>query len=167
MVVVAPRPAGLVVDRDPEVAVDGMIASRRDHRERRHHPLRDAPVVVAAFRVPARADVQPAGAFDYLEHRPRIGQVVLVAPGALEQRIRIQIAAVQPRHVARIDAAFHRLQPVRFLEALAGERLRARHRDEFPFGERRLRVGRTHAGPQHAAALDERIGSQLDPPRET
>src|SRR6516225_964031 len=43
MKVVAPGPAILVVDRDPEVAVDRVVAARRDHGEAGHHPGRDAP----------------------------------------------------------------------------------------------------------------------------
>src|SRR4029453_11137149 len=67
MIVEAPRPAVFVVDRDPEMAVDRMVAARRDHRERGHHPLRDPPVVVAVLRVAASADVEPAGAFGDFE----------------------------------------------------------------------------------------------------
>ena len=37
-----------------------------------------------------------------------------------------------------------------------------RHHGEFPFRQRRLLLGRAHVGPQHAAALDQRIGLQLD-----
>src|SRR6185312_16410349 len=55
MIVVAPGPAVLVVDRDPEVAVHGVAAARRDHGEGRHHVLRDTPVVVAILGVAARA----------------------------------------------------------------------------------------------------------------
>ena len=64
--------------------------------------------------------------------------------------------------MAGIDAAFHRLQPVRFLDALRHEALLGRHLREFPFRQRRLLVGRAHIGPQHAAAFDQRIGLQLD-----
>src|SRR5262249_10231419 len=47
MEIVGPGPAGRVVDRDPEVAVDRVVAARRDHGEGRHHPGRDAPIVIA------------------------------------------------------------------------------------------------------------------------
>ena len=139
-----------------------MVGARRDHGEGRHHPLGDAPVVVAVLGVPARADVEPAGALDDLEHRLHVAHVVGVALGALEQRIAVELAGVQERDVAGIDAAFHRLQPVRFLEALRHEAVARRHHGELPLRQRRLLLGRTHVGPQHAAALDQRIGLQLD-----
>src|SRR4029079_12806601 len=115
VVVEAPRPAGVVVDGDPEMAVHRVIAARRDHREGRHDPLRDAPVVLALLGVAARADIEPPGALDHLEDRPRVAQGVLVALGPLEQRIRVQVAAVEERHVARVDPPLHGLQPVRLL----------------------------------------------------
>src|SRR5262249_10872880 len=49
MIVVAPGPAILGVDRDPEVAVDRVVTARRDHGEAGHHPRRDAPVVIAVL----------------------------------------------------------------------------------------------------------------------
>ena len=64
--------------------------------------------------------------------------------------------------MAGIDAAFHRLQPVAFLQALGDEGLLRRHRGEFPFRQRRLLLGRAHIGPQHRAALHQRIGLELD-----
>ena len=42
------------------------------------------------------------------------------------------------------------------------KRLLRRHHGEFPFRQRRLLLGRAHIGPQHAAALDQRIGRELD-----
>ena len=81
---------------------------------------------------------------------------------ALEQRIGVEIAAVEERDMAGIDAALHRLQPVGLLEPFAREPPARRHGDEFPFGHRRLRLGRSHKGPENAAALDERIGPEPD-----
>ena len=69
---------------------------------------------------------------------------------------------VQERDVAGIDAAFHRLQPVAFLQPLRHEAAVGRHHGEFPLRQRRLLLRRAHVGPQHAAALDQRIGLQLD-----
>src|SRR5262245_313004 len=69
---------------------------------------------------------------------------------------------MQPGNVARIDAAFHRLQPVALLEALGDETLLGLHRREFPFRQWRLMFGRSHIGPQDAATLDQRIRAQLD-----
>src|SRR5688500_7827927 len=96
MVVEAPGPAILVVDRDPEMAVDRMVAAWRHHREARHHPGRDAPVVVSFFRVAARADVEAAVAVDHFEYRALVAHIVLIAARALEQRIAVEVAAVQP-----------------------------------------------------------------------
>ena len=64
--------------------------------------------------------------------------------------------------MAGIDAAFHRLQPVALLQALRHEAVARRHHGELPLRQRRLLLGRAHVGPQHAAALDQRIGLQLD-----
>src|SRR5262252_3706839 len=115
MKVVAPGPAILVVDRDPEVAVDRVVAARRDHGEAGHHPGRDAPVVIAVLGVAPGADIEPAGLLHHLEIRLHVGEVVFVALGALEQRIGAEVAAVQEGDVARIDPTLHRLQPVAFL----------------------------------------------------
>src|SRR5580698_2721673 len=59
MEVVGPGPAILVVDRHPEMAVDRMVAARRDHGEARHHPRRDAPVIFAVLGIAPRADEEP------------------------------------------------------------------------------------------------------------
>ena len=64
--------------------------------------------------------------------------------------------------MARIDAAFHGLQPIALLQTLGDEGLLRRHHGEFPFRQRRLLVGGTHIGPQHRAALHQRIGCELD-----
>ena len=132
MEVVAPGPAILVVDRDPEMAVDRVIAARRDHGERGHHPRRDAPVVVAVLGVAARADEEPARLLHDLEIGLHVGEIVLIALGALEQRVGSEIAPVQKRDVTRIDAALHRLQPVAFLQALGDEASDRRERWRTP-----------------------------------
>ena len=69
---------------------------------------------------------------------------------------------MQEGDVAGIDAAFHRLQPVALLQPLRHEAVARRHHGELPLRQRRLLLGRAHVGPQHAAALDQRIGLQLD-----
>ncbi len=145
--IVAPRPAILVVDRDPEVAVHRMIGARRDHGEARHHPGSDAPVVVAVLGVAARADVEPARLLHHLEVRLHVIEVVLVALGALEQRVGAQVAAMQEGDMAGIDAAFHRLQPVALLQPLGDESLVGRNDRELPFRQRRLLFQRPHIGP--------------------
>src|SRR5262249_45705524 len=93
MVVVAPGPAVFVVDRTPEVAVHRMAAARRDHGEGRHHPLRDAPVVVVVLGIAAGADVEAAGTLDHLEYGARVAEIVLIALGALEQRVGADVGA--------------------------------------------------------------------------
>ncbi len=95
MKVVAPGPAILVVDRNPEVAVDRVVAARRDHGEAGHHPGRDAPIVIAVLGVAPGADIEPARLLHDLEIRLHVGEVVFVALGALEQRIGTEVATVQ------------------------------------------------------------------------
>src|SRR5689334_6549702 len=69
---------------------------------------------------------------------------------------------MQEGDVAGVDATFHRLEPVALLYALRHEALLERYGRELPLRQRRLLLRRPHVGPQHAAALDERIGLQLD-----
>ena len=64
--------------------------------------------------------------------------------------------------MAGIDAALHRLQPVGVLQPLRCIGLFRRHRRELEFWQPRLVLRLSHIGPQHAAALDQRIGAQLD-----
>ena len=73
-----------------------------------------------------------------------------------------EVAPVQERHVARIDAALHRLQPVRFLQPLGDEALLGGHRGKLPLRQRRLLIGRPHIGPQHRTEFHQRIRRQLD-----
>src|SRR6266481_1405981 len=133
--VVAPGPAILVINWSPEVAVDRMIAARGDHGEARHHPRRNAPIVIA---------------------------VLGVALGALEQRIGPEVAAMQEGHMARVDASLHGLQPIAFLKALGDEALLGGDSGELPFRQRRLLLGRPHISPQHRPALHQGIGFELD-----
>ncbi len=139
-----------------------MVAARRDHGEAGHHPGRDAPVVVAVLGVAPRADIEPAGLLHDLEIRLHVGEVVFVALGALEQRVGAEVAAMQKRDVAGIDAALHGLQPVALLQALGDEGLLGGDGGEFPFRQRRLLIGRAHIGPQHRPALHQRVGLELD-----
>ena len=64
--------------------------------------------------------------------------------------------------MAEVDAAFHRLQPVAFLQPLGRETLFGRHGGELPLRQRAAALGRAHVGPEHAAALDQRIALQFD-----
>ena len=71
MVGEAPRHAVLVVDRHEGVAVERVVAIRRDHGVERHDPLGDAPVEIARRRRPAHADHHAALVLDDLETHGR------------------------------------------------------------------------------------------------
>src|SRR5262249_61358865 len=75
MKVVAPGPAILGVDRDPEVAVDGVVGARRDHGEAGHDPGGDAPVIIAVLGVAPGADIEPTRLLHDLEIRLHVGEV--------------------------------------------------------------------------------------------
>src|SRR5437588_2433669 len=64
--------------------------------------------------------------------------------------------------MAGVDAALERLQPIAFLDALGDVALLGWNGGEFPLRQRRLPLGRAHIGPQYIAALDQRIGRELD-----
>src|SRR5262245_34323865 len=51
MEVDTPGPAIVIVDRHPDVAAERMVAERRDQREPRKQPMRDAPVVRVGLAV--------------------------------------------------------------------------------------------------------------------
>jgi hypothetical protein len=95
MEVVGPGPARHVVDRNPEMAPDRIIAERRDHREGRHHPLGDAPVVAVVLGIAAHPDIEAACALHDFENRPCVGKNVMAT-----FRVGIEVATVQERHVA-------------------------------------------------------------------
>src|ERR1019366_3577625 len=57
MVVKTPSPAIFVVDWNPEVAVHRVITPRWNHGEGGHHPLCDAPIIVAVVGVTTHTDV--------------------------------------------------------------------------------------------------------------
>ena len=79
------------------------------------------------------------------------------------KRIGMQFAAVQERDVARVEPPFHCLQVIALLPAFAEVPVWCGKLRPFECGQRRLGLGRAHIGPQNPAALDERIGFQLDP----
>ena len=60
-----------------------------------------------------------------------------------------------------VDAAFHRLEPIAFLQPLGGESLIRVDHDEFPLRRRGLLLRRPHICPQDAAAFDQRVGFQF------
>ena len=164
VVVGAPRPAVLVVDRHPAVPADRMVAARRDQREGRHHPLRDAPVVVVVLGVAARADVKAAGRF----RPPRNA-----APGPAGctgwlLRAPLNMGSTFMVQRCRNDTWLESMPPsiacsqLHSCRRLETKRLGCRHHRPFVLRQRRLALGGPHVGPQHAAALDERIALQLD-----
>src|SRR5205823_3160575 len=75
MKVVAPGPAILLIDGNPEMPVDWVIAARRDHSETRHHPGSNAPIVIAVLGIAAGADVKAAGLFDDFEIGLHVGEI--------------------------------------------------------------------------------------------
>src|SRR5262249_718566 len=87
MVFPVPDPAGLVVNRDPEMSADRIVAARRDHGGAWHDPLRDAPIIFAGFGVASRPDQQAAWALDHFEVRTHVAEGVFIALGALVERI--------------------------------------------------------------------------------
>ncbi len=162
MIVDAPGPAGLVVDRHPGMRAERMAGARRDDGVPGHDPGRDAPVIFAGLGVAPRADQQAAGEFLDLEQRHAVLLVVDVALRALEQRILVELRAVQPGDVAGIDAAFHRLQVIALLQTLRHETLLGHNVGPFQRRRRRLQRGRPHIGPDDAGLLDAGVGFQLD-----
>src|SRR5665213_3530674 len=63
MEIEAPRPAGVIVDRYPEMAMHRMIGARRHDGIARHDPGRNTPVEIAALRLASRADHPVHGHF--------------------------------------------------------------------------------------------------------
>src|ERR1044071_1193215 len=64
--------------------------------------------------------------------------------------------------MAGIDAAFHRLEEVAFLQALGNETLRRFDIGPFQCRRRRLQRRRTQIRPYDPGLLDTRVGFQLD-----
>jgi hypothetical protein len=111
-----------------------VVAARGDQREAGHHPRRDPPVVGVGLGVAPGAHEQTALGVGDLEERAEVREVVLVALGALEQRVGLETAGVQPRDVAGVDAALEGLQPVALLPALGGVVLLGRDVGELELG---------------------------------
>ena len=136
------------------MAVNRMVATRRNRCKARHHPLCDAPVIISVFSVAASTDQESTFGFDNLELDLEILQIVFIALGALEKRIMFKRAAMQERNVAGIDAAFHRLQIITFLIALRNESALGTDSREFEFRQFRLQLRRAHVSPKNTATLD-------------
>src|SRR6476661_4571755 len=60
MIIDAPGPAGLIVDRYPGMRAQWMACSRRNDRIPGHDPGRDAPVVFFILGIATRSDKQSA-----------------------------------------------------------------------------------------------------------
>ncbi len=126
-------------------------------------PARGGMTVVAGLvGVAARADQKAALEIHDLEDGHPVALVVLVAAAPLEQRIAVELARVQEGHVARVDAAFHRLQVIALLEAFGNKAALGRYHRPLELGRRGFQPGRSHVDPDHFAALDRGIGLQLD-----
>ena len=100
VIVKTPSPTGMVIDGHPKMAMHGVVTPRWYHGVVGHEPRGDAPVVLVVFRIAARANVQTTGGFGHFKDRTQIAQVVLIALGALEQRIGVQAATVQKGNMA-------------------------------------------------------------------
>jgi hypothetical protein len=74
----------MIVNGDPEVTVNRMITSWRNHCETRHDPRSDAPVVLVIFGISPHADEQTPTRFVHLENWLSIRIIVLVALCAFE-----------------------------------------------------------------------------------
>src|SRR5579864_6367431 len=95
MIIDAPRPGVVVVDRNPGVTADRVATARRNQRVERHDPGRDAPIIMVGLGVAPRRDEQAALEFGDVEDRHAVAGVVLVAFAALEQGIALERPFVQ------------------------------------------------------------------------
>ena len=158
VVIDAPRPAVFVINRHPHMAAECMITERRNQREPRKNPLRDAPVIAVNIAITSPVQRKAERIFLDIKHHITIGLDVVERLDALMHRIDIDFIFVHVRNVRRIDAALHRLQIIALLQTLRHEHLAFRQRAPFHLGRGRLLVGRTHVGPHDAAAFDARVG---------
>ncbi len=138
--------------------------TRRDfYGHARHDPLRDAASNTLPPLAARRAPMSSPPALSTTSKCGRgVAEIILISLRSSMQRIDLELATVQPRRMARIDAAFQCLQPVALLQALGNVALLGRHGSEFPFRRWRLQFRRSHIGPQHVAAFRQRIGLELD-----
>src|SRR5258708_34258892 len=111
--------------------------------------------------IAARTDIEAARRLDDLKLRLAI-LLIVRALGATMQRIRMEFAAVEEGDVARIDAAFHRLQVIAFLPTLADVPVRGGKLRPLEGRRRGLKLRWPHVSPQNPAALDQRVGFQID-----
>src|SRR5690349_12039870 len=162
MIVDAPGPAIFIVDRHPGMRTQGMAGAWRNDRVPGDDPGRYPPIVFVPVGIAPGADQQSAGKLLDLEQGHAVLLVVDVALRTFEQWILVELRSVQPRHVTGIDAAFHRLQIVAFLQTLGDQALRRIHLGPLQRGWRRLHARRAHIRPDDSGLLDARVGFQLD-----
>ena len=162
VIVDAPGPAVLVIDRHPGMRAQRMIGARRNDGVPGHDPGRDAPVVAVFLGLATCAHQQPAAVFGDIEFHFQVALVVFVALGADKQRIGIECTGMQEGDMRGIDAAFHRLQVIDFLEALGHIALRRTHMGPFDGRWCRLQFRRAHVGPDDVTQFDARIALELD-----
>jgi hypothetical protein len=153
----APGPAVVVVDGHPHVAAEHVVAERRDQREPREDELRDAPVERIGLAVAAAEQREPALVPLDLEDDVAVGLDVVVGLGALVERVVVDLELVHEAHVRGVDAAFHGLQVVAFLQPLGHEHVALGQVGPFDAGWLGLLVLRAHVGPDDAGALDARV----------
>ena len=158
MEVDAPGPAVVIVDRHPDVSGQRVRPERRNQREPREQPLRDAPVVRIRLAVAAAVERHAVVGLLDVEDDVAVGLDVLVGLGPLVHRVVVDFEAVHVGDVAGVDPAFHRLEVVAFLQPLRDEYMARWQRAPLDAGRRRLLVLRPHVGPDDAAALDARVG---------
>src|SRR5262249_55441388 len=114
----------------------------------------EPPVIRIGLTVAAAVERQPEGRTLDLEDHVAVGLDVLVPLGALVQRVLVHLEAVHVGYVAGIDAAFHRLKVIAFLQALRDEHVARRQIAPLDRGGRGLLALRSHIGPDDAGALD-------------
>ena len=131
-----------------------VVAKRRDQREPWEQPLRHPPVVRVRLAVAPAVQRQAEGVVLDLEDHVAVGLDVFIGLRALMHRIVVDLVAVHVGDVAGVDAAFHRLKVVAFLQPLRDKHVAVGQRAPFDLRRRRLLLLRPHIGPHDAGALD-------------
>src|SRR5579862_4703608 len=135
---------------------------RRQHREARHQPGANPPIVIGSIGIAARALDDASGCLRDLELRmrtlrddvPRARHVVL---GRLLHRLE----TVEKAQMTRVNVALETLQPMTILISLRDIDLIRGNVEPFEIGQRRLFFGRPHIGHDDAVTLDAGIGDLL------
>jgi hypothetical protein len=149
----APGPAAFVVDRNPGVATQCVVAKGRDQGEPGEQPLGHPPVVTVRLAVAPPEQRQAEGILLDFEDDIAVGLDVVQRFHALVHRIGVDLVTVHVGHVGGVDAALHGLQVAAGLHALGHEDTVRGQKAPFELRGRRLPVGRPHVRPDDAAAL--------------